>query len=182
MKIVIIGTSGSGKTTLAKQVSSHFAIPHIELDQLYWEPHWKAPEPSKFRALVEEATQGEHWVACGNFGNTARDIIWPKVDMVIWLAYPLHKILFRATKRVFSDWIHGREHTQGCAVSPWRELIPIHNGLMLWILKSHWKYKKEYSSFQNTNPYNGTPIIPVCNKKDLSNIFQSLLTIEQRSN
>ena len=38
-RISIVGTSGSGKTTLARQVAQQLQIPHIELDELHWEPN-----------------------------------------------------------------------------------------------------------------------------------------------
>ena len=39
-RIVVVGTTGSGKTTLARSISERLAVPHVELDALFWGPNW----------------------------------------------------------------------------------------------------------------------------------------------
>jgi ABC-type dipeptide/oligopeptide/nickel transport system ATPase component len=39
-RIAVVGTTGSGKTALARRISQWLDIPHVELDALYWGPHW----------------------------------------------------------------------------------------------------------------------------------------------
>lgn len=41
-RISVVGTSGSGKTTLARKIAKTYELPHVELDQLQWEPNWTA--------------------------------------------------------------------------------------------------------------------------------------------
>lgn len=36
-KIYIIGNGGSGKTTLASALAKDFSLPHLELDDIYWD-------------------------------------------------------------------------------------------------------------------------------------------------
>ncbi len=55
MRISVIGTSGSGKTTLARKISQRLAIPHIELDYLYWKPNWVEVSEEIFRQRVADA-------------------------------------------------------------------------------------------------------------------------------
>ncbi|WP_155762189.1 AAA family ATPase [Bacillus safensis] len=40
-RIWIVGPPGSGKTTLAHQLKQELALPHYELDALFWQANWK---------------------------------------------------------------------------------------------------------------------------------------------
>ena len=57
--MAVIGLAGAGKTTLARQLSLRFGLPHIELDQFYWEDNWKALSPALFYQPTAEA-RGRH--------------------------------------------------------------------------------------------------------------------------
>ena len=52
MKINVVGTSGSGKSTVARQLAEKFALPHIELDKLFWRPQWQGTPDDEFLAQV----------------------------------------------------------------------------------------------------------------------------------
>lgn len=52
-RVAVVGTSGCGKTTVARELSAVLDVPHIELDALYWQPHWVARPAGDFRDLVE---------------------------------------------------------------------------------------------------------------------------------
>ncbi len=97
-RIVVIGTTGSGKTTVASGLAGLLAIPHVELDSLFWGPNWTECPTEVFRDRVAEATSGDAWVVDGNYGK-AREIIWSRADTVIWLDYTLPVILYRLTRR-----------------------------------------------------------------------------------
>lgn len=98
MRIHVIGNSGAGKTTLAGQIANRLHCPHVELDALHWGPNWQLPTIEQFRADVTNALAGDEWVADGNYSK-ARDIIWARVDWVIWLDYPLALIVWRLLRR-----------------------------------------------------------------------------------
>jgi adenylate kinase family enzyme len=71
-RIAVVGTTGSGKTALARRVSRQLDIPHVELDALYWGPHW-APAPTEvFRQRAAQALSGDAWVVDGNSTPTWR--------------------------------------------------------------------------------------------------------------
>lgn len=54
-RIVVVGTSGSGKTTMARRLAERLGYPHVELDALYWEPHWTPAPVEVFRERVRQA-------------------------------------------------------------------------------------------------------------------------------
>ncbi|MBD8494001.1 toxin [Pseudomonas syringae] len=86
MRCVVIGTSGAGKSTFAQALSKAAECPWIELDALYWGPHWQAVAHEQFRRAVIDATQGDCWVADGNY-SAVRDELWSRATHVVWLNY-----------------------------------------------------------------------------------------------
>ena len=84
----MIGVSGSGKTTLARQIARTLALPHVELDALYWEANWQAASRPVFRGRVQEATAGDAWVVDGNYSQS-RDIVWSRATHLAGWDYGL---------------------------------------------------------------------------------------------
>ena len=72
MRYIVIGTSGAGKTTFAAALAQALGCCHIELDRLYWGPHWQAVPTAQFRAATQQATTPARWAADGNY-SAVRD-------------------------------------------------------------------------------------------------------------
>jgi adenylate kinase family enzyme len=141
-RIVISGTTGSGKTTLARQLAERLAMPHIELDALYWGQNWTPNPPEVFRQCVDQALSEPTWVADGNY-SSARNLIWGRAEMLIWLDYPLPLILWRLLKRGLRRsiqrvelWHGNRDTLRGVFFSP--------NSLFLYACKTHFRRRKDY--------------------------------------
>ncbi len=101
MRVVVIGTSGAGKSALSQKIATHFDIEMIELDALNWRPDWEAlsvTNPAQFLADVDAATQGDAWVAAGNY-TKARHILWARATHLVWLDYPRHVVMSRVIRR-----------------------------------------------------------------------------------
>jgi adenylate kinase family enzyme len=45
-RVSIVGPGGTGKTTIALEIGRRLGMPVVHLDRLYWQPGWRAPEPS----------------------------------------------------------------------------------------------------------------------------------------
>ncbi len=111
-RIIVIGTTGSGKTVLAQEIAQRFAIPHIELDALYWGPDWTPYPQDDFRASVEQSTRGDNWVIDGNHSHV-RDIVWPRANTLIWLDYSLPVIFWNLIKRTTRRLVFRQELWHG---------------------------------------------------------------------
>ena len=87
-RIVIVGTTGSGKTTLAKHLAGEFKVPHVEFDAFRHGSNWTETPDEEFKELLSEALRGDSWIADGNY-TVARQVVWPRATMLVWLDYPL---------------------------------------------------------------------------------------------
>ena len=140
----MVGATGSGKSTLAQRLAARLGAPYVELDALFWEPHWTEAAPEVFRERVARATAGTRWVVAGNYGR-ARDLTWPRADTVVWLDYSLPLVLWRLTARTVRRavtrevlWNGNREYLwEHCRL--WSDRSLFH-----WLFKTYWAYRREF--------------------------------------
>lgn len=140
----MVGATGSGKSTLAQRLAARLGAPYVELDALFWEPHWTEAAPEVFRERVARATAGTRWVVAGNYGR-ARDLTWPRADTVVWLDYSLPLVLWRLTARTVRRavtrevlWNGNREHLwEHCRL--WSDRSLFH-----WLFRTYWAYRREF--------------------------------------
>jgi adenylate kinase family enzyme len=149
-RINVIGTSSVGKTTLAAALAGLLGVPHVELDALYWEPNWtEAPTPV-LRERVREAIAGDEWVVDGNYA-LVRDLVWARVEAVVWLDLPLSTVLWRYLKRT-TRRVAGRE----LLWSGNRESLSTHlfsrDSLLWWILTTYGRRRREYPPLLAARP------------------------------
>jgi adenylate kinase family enzyme len=145
-RISVVGTIGSGKTTFARKAAKLLDSPHIELDALHWEPHWKEAPNELFRERVKKSLSGETWVVDGNY-HQVRDIVWGRADTVVWLDYPFRTIINRLSRRTFRRilshetlWNGNKEHIRG---------IFSRDSVFLWALKSYRRRRRQYPLLLN---------------------------------
>ena len=103
---VIIGCSGSGKSTSANMIAKKFSnITPLHLDTLNWNPNWQMSDRETFlkkvkRSMSDFKANNSHYVIDGNY-KSARRIIWPDIDVAIYLDYDFWIIFYRITMRTF---------------------------------------------------------------------------------
>jgi hypothetical protein len=140
-RVAVVGATGCGKTWLAQSLAQRLAVPHVELDALYWEAGWEEAPRDVFRPRVEAALAGQAWVADGN-AHLARDIIWRRATALIWLDYALPLVLWRLARRTLRRALTGEElwngNRQGLGNLFGR------NSVVLWALESHSRHRREY--------------------------------------
>ena len=104
-RIGVIGCTGSGKSTFAKELANLMHLTYIELDSIHWQPGWNEAPREVTRRKVNELLQTDSFVVDGNYGFL-RDIIWPRLQVIFWLDYPLPRVIWqlwwRTISRIFS--------------------------------------------------------------------------------
>ena len=135
-RINVVGTSCSGKTTLARAIADRLAIPHVELDALYWSADWTPVPDDVFRERVARAVAPGRWVVDGGYSNV-REVTWRRVDTVVWLDYPLPIVLWRWARRTVRRIRSREEFWPGTGNRESVGNALRRDGLLWWILMTH---------------------------------------------
>ncbi len=170
-RVAVIGTSCSGKTTFAKSLSKQLNADHIELDSLYWRPNWVPENVNTFRATVENATNGQKWVADGNYSK-ARDIVWCKAEAIIWLNYPFPTVfkraIFRTVRRVFT-----REELYSNNRETFAKAFLSTDSILWWVIKTHHRRCREYPILFKETKFAHLQIVQLLSPKETANFLSS---------
>lgn len=73
---------------MAARVARVLNMPHVEFDALRHGPNWTETPDDVFRERLRMELQVDRWVGDGNY-SIARDIVWSKATMLVWLDYPI---------------------------------------------------------------------------------------------
>lgn len=106
-RIHVTGNSCSGKSTLANQLASTLDVPLVELDALNWQPGWVGladTDPRELDRRLADATAGEGWVVSGSYMAFSQRVFWSRVETVVWLDLPVHRLLWRVLVRSWKRW------------------------------------------------------------------------------
>ncbi len=140
-RVHVVGTSGSGKTTVAKAIAEKLGIKHIELDAINWQEGWQNLPREEFRERVAAEIEKGDWTIDGNY-SAVRDLIWDKVDTIVWLDTPFWPVFLRVTWRTIKR-ILTREKLWNNNVEGLDALVGKY-GMPLWVIQTHEKRRKEY--------------------------------------
>jgi adenylate kinase family enzyme len=135
-RVNVIGAPGAGKSTLGAALAERLQAPLIELDALFWRQDWQPAPREEFRTKVAAALAADRWIVCGNYNNSARDIIWPRVDTVVWLDYSLPLTFYRLLQRTWRR-IATQEELWGGNRESWRKQLLSRESLFLYTLRTH---------------------------------------------
>ena len=174
-RIAVVGTSCSGKTHLAKRISRILGVSHVELDGLYWGANWTPRETDHFRKLVDDATVYPNWVCDGNY-RAARDIVWKRVDTIVWLNLPLSVVFRRAIQRTFLRCFKKTELYSNNRES-FRTSFFSRDSIMLWVLKTHSKHRNEYPTWFQAEEWSHIKVIQLRSTKEVERFVETLVAV-----
>lgn len=142
-RIHIVGTAGSGKTTLGQELAARLGLPHIELDSLFWQENWRESDIEDYRTRVREALAGDAWVVDGNYSRV-RDLVWERVEMVVWLDFSLwvclRRVLVRSVQRILS-----REELWNGNRETFVDVFLTRESIVWYSFKGHRRLRQRYS-------------------------------------
>ena len=141
-RIVVVGSTGSGKTTLARQLSRLLDVPNVELDALNFEPNWVTAPTDVFRRRVQEALEGDTWIADGNY-SAVRDLVWPRATVLVWLNYPLRVLIWRLLRRTMGRTLRKEELWSGNRERFFTQFFS-RESLFLWLFRTYWRRRRLY--------------------------------------
>lgn len=144
----MVGPAGSGKTTLAARLGVARALPHVELDALWWDPGWTEVGAEEFRRRLHPVVAGDRWVVCGNYYTTGmREVAWPRADTIVWLDLArwrtIGRILRRTLRRSLTRvelWSGNRERLGN---------ILARDELLRFAWREYPKYRRRYSAIRD---------------------------------
>lgn len=139
-RLVLVGTTGAGKTTMAKTIAQALDMDHIEFDAIRHGPSWTETPDDVFRKRLRQHLQGDRWIGDGNY-SLARDVVWPKATMLIWLDYPIRVVLWRLFWRTMRRGVLREELWHGNREQIWRHFFS-RQSLFLWALQTHWRRRR----------------------------------------
>ncbi len=171
-KIIVVGTSGSGKSTLAKRLSDVLQISHVELDALFWEPHWAQASTEVFIKKVALAIEAPSWVVEGNY-RKVRETTWKRADTLIWLDYPFHLVftraLIRTIRRTWTQeplWNGNRESFRKSFLSK--------ESILIWVFQTYARRKAEYSELLSRPEYSHLQVLRFRHPKETETYLKQL--------
>ncbi|CAK4081721.1 unnamed protein product [Aphanomyces euteiches] len=151
-RIAVIGITSCGKSTLALTLSTKLGIPFIDSDALFWASNWQ--KAADYVEKMTIATEPPTWVLAGH-STAARDMVFRRANIVVWLDYSLWTILWRLVMRTLHRW-WTQEPLWGTTN---RESLWVHfklwsdESLVHFFFKSYWRYKKVYADALALHPH-----------------------------
>lgn len=137
-RILVYGVTGSGKSTLAREIARRSGLPYIAVDDLTWEPNWSFVDGDEQRRRIGEVCAGDAWVLDGAYA-TWRDLVMPRVELVIGLDYPRWLSLGRLLRRCAANILLRRTLCNGNRESV-RNLLS-RKSIIVWHFQS-WANKR----------------------------------------
>ena len=96
-RVLVAGISGAGKTTFARELCRRTGLPYYEMDAFFHGPGW-VPIPT-FEDDVAAVVAQDSWVFDSHGYAQVRDLMWSRVDTVVWLSYSRPVVTSRVVRR-----------------------------------------------------------------------------------
>lgn len=171
-KINVVGTSGSGKSTLARMLAQSLNLPYVQMDQVFWRPHWQQPSDEEFFADLEKALPPSGWVLDGNYTRTI-PIKWRDVDTVVWIDLPFWPNFYQSLKRSLARAWTGEElwpNTSNC--ESFRKLFFSRDSILWWMITNHAKNRRKYEALAQDERYSHIHFIRLRSRRELREFAQ----------
>jgi len=169
-RILVYGVTGSGKTTLARQIGERLGIPwHSADDEIGWLPGWVERPVEEQRARAAELVAGGTWVLDTAYGHW-RDLVLPRVDLIVALDYPrsvsLRRLVQRTARRIVTGEpvCNGNRETLRQALS--------RDSILVWHFRSFREKRRKITAWE-ADP-SVPPVVRLCSPAETARWLQRL--------
>ncbi|MCL1872083.1 MAG: toxin [Promicromonosporaceae bacterium] len=148
-RVRVVGNSGAGKTTFALAVAQRLGVPHLELDEVFWDAGWEYRDPDEARARLAEFLAGPGaggWAVDGNWNGRLAGML-DDADVVAWLDYPRRVVMARVVWRTVrrgatrQELWHGNRERLGNLLRRDPE-----QNIVRWSWTEHHNYRARYAA------------------------------------
>jgi len=148
-RLQVIGDSGVGKTTFARRAAARLGLPHLELDEVFWDRDWTWRDLGEAHARLRAFLAGpgaDGWVVDGNW-QSRRGNLLDDADTIVWLDYSRVRILGRVLRRTIGRGLTRRElwHGNRENLANLVRRNPEDN-IVLWAWTQHGPYRAKYAA------------------------------------
>jgi adenylate kinase family enzyme len=173
-RINVVGTSGTGKTTFSKKLASRLRYPYVEMDKIFWRPHWQQPTDEEFVTKLRHALDQKNWVLDGNYTRTI-PVKWEKVELVIWLDYSFPRTLFQAVRRAFRRSLTQEELWEGTGNrESFRKSFLSKESIIWWTITTYKKVRLGYHQRMNDPRYAHIQFVRLQNHTEAEDFLRKL--------
>lgn len=173
-RINVVGTSGAGKSTFSRQLAEILQAPHVEMDALFWRPHWQQAPEADFLAALQTALAGPRWVLDGNHTRSI-PVKWAAVEAVIWLDYPFAVTLLQAVGRALQRSRSRQELWPGTGNrESFRRSFFSRDSIILWAIGTFARTRRHYRSLMADPRYGHIRFIRLRSRRETAAFLAGL--------
>lgn len=170
-RIALVGPVASGKSTLAAAIAEHTGLPRLDLDELFWGPGWTPVASPLFHQRLHDTLSQDAWIADGNYGGTAADVLLGRAELTIWLDLPLRVCLPRLLKRSLRRAATGEELFAGNRET-YRHLVA-RDSILWWGPAHHRRHRRRWESRVAALEADGSPVVRLTRPSAVSPTLRS---------
>jgi adenylate kinase family enzyme len=155
-RVSVVGPTGSGKSTVAAAIARRFELPLSHLDRLRYSGDWSPIPDEELRHIVTGLVGHDEWVIDGNYASV-RDLVWGRVQLVVWLDLPRRVTMTRLLRRTLRRLVRANDEGEDPPES-WRRVLSTQSPL-LWAFRTHAALRREYEHATEIYSPRGTHVI-----------------------
>jgi hypothetical protein len=132
----------------------------VELDALYWLPHWQVKPLDQFRIDVKAALDAcpQGWICVGNYRHV-QDLVLAQANTVLWLRLPFRVSFWRLCKRtVARAWTKKLLWEGNPNQESWRKSFFSRDSILLYAITSRKMHVENTLRILGTTPHHASVI------------------------
>lgn len=159
---MVAGAVAAGKSTLARQVSTDWGLPYVEMDGLYHGANWE-PRPT-FRDDVMALAASDEWVTERQY-TVARPVLAERADLLVFLDLPRWLVTLRVIRRTLRRARHRTELWNDLREPPLRTILSDPDHIIRWAIRTRGEHAPRVRALAERRPE--LPIVWLFSRREL---------------